>query len=164
MTITIPTPADAAALLAFLQQVGGETDNLTFGAEGLSLSVEAEAAYLARLADSRDTVMLIAREADRIIGNASLHRLPRRMQHRGEISLCVARDYWNRGIGSLLLQKLVDYARQLGLEQLDLQVRCDNRAAIHLYEKFGFQRLCTYPAFFKIDAQPIDVCYMYLVL
>lgn len=164
ITITPLKPTDAAELLRFLQQVGGETDNLTFGAEGLPITTEAEADFLTQLAGSRDAVMLAARDGDRIIGNASLQRLPSRMQHRGEVSICVARDCWNRGVGSSLMQALVDFACEIGLEQLDLQVRCDNAAAIHLYEKFGFRKLCTYPGFFKIDNQPVDFDYMYLPL
>ena len=32
-------PEDAAAVLAYVKQIGGETDNLTFGPEGLPLTV-----------------------------------------------------------------------------------------------------------------------------
>ena len=42
-------PKDAAQLLAYLKQVGSETDNLTFGAEGLPGTAEQEAAYQAIL-------------------------------------------------------------------------------------------------------------------
>ena len=35
-------PSDAAMLLEYLKQVGGESDNLTFGPEGMPFSVEAE--------------------------------------------------------------------------------------------------------------------------
>ena len=42
-------PEDAKALLGFLYIIGGETDNLTFGAEGLPISVEEEQDYLASL-------------------------------------------------------------------------------------------------------------------
>ena len=37
---------DAAALLDYLKIVGGETENLSFGAEGVLLSLEAEQDYL----------------------------------------------------------------------------------------------------------------------
>ena len=40
-------PEDAAQLLAYLKRVGSETDNLTFGAEGLPGTAEQEAAYRA---------------------------------------------------------------------------------------------------------------------
>ena len=38
-TITRVTADDAEALLEHLKTVGGETDNLTFGAEGLPVTV-----------------------------------------------------------------------------------------------------------------------------
>ncbi len=42
---------------------------------------------------------------------------------------------------------------------LNLEVRSDNTRAIRLYEKYGFYRLCSFPAFFKIDGEyiPFDL-------
>ncbi len=157
-------PSDAAALLDFLRQVGGETDNLTFGAEGLPFTVEDEEQFLASLEDSRDGVMLVAKNDGRIIGNASLSRLPRRMSHRGELAVAVAKEYWNQGVGGRLLCRLVDFARENAFDVIDLQVRSDNLSAIHLYEKFGFQKIATYPGFFKIGDQLIGFDYMCLRL
>ena len=45
--ITQAWPEDAAALLDYLKCIGGETDNLSFGPEGVPLDVEAETQYLA---------------------------------------------------------------------------------------------------------------------
>ena len=45
---------------------------------------EAEARYLAQMKSSKDDVMLLAKENGKIIGTASLNRLPRRMSHRGD--------------------------------------------------------------------------------
>ena len=166
MKITIEKikPTDAESLLDFLKQAGAETENLTFGGEGLPFTVEAEAAYLAQLEASCDEVMLVAKDGDQIIGNASLNRLPRRMSHRGDFSIAIAKAYWNKGIGGMLMKEILAFARQNCFEIIDLQVRSDNAAAIHLYEKFGFRKLVTYPGFFKIDGQPIDFDYMCLRL
>ena len=51
MTVTIQkaAPSDAAEILDYLKQVGAETDNLTFGAEGLPFTAEQEAAYIKSL-------------------------------------------------------------------------------------------------------------------
>ncbi|MEE1087001.1 MAG: GNAT family N-acetyltransferase [Schaedlerella sp.] len=148
--------ADAEALLEYLRQVGAETDNLTFGAEGMPITVEEEAAYLDVLADSKDNVMLVAKEGNRIIGNAALNRQPRRMRHRGNFAISVRKECWNRGIGRKLLETVIAFARENDFEIIDLQVRSDNLAAIHLYEKYGFERLYTYPAFFKMNGEEID--------
>ena len=40
------TPEDAEALIACLKRTGGETDNLTFGSEGLPVTVEQEKEHL----------------------------------------------------------------------------------------------------------------------
>lgn len=160
ITIEKASPADAAAFLEFLKIAGAQTDNLTFGAEGLPLSEEDEAAFLAQMEDSKDSVMLVAKADEAIIGNASLSRLPRRMNHRGELCIAVAKEYWNKGIGSRLLENILTFAKENSFEVLDLQVRSDNVRAIRLYEKFGFQKTGTHPAFFKMDGQYIAFDYM----
>ncbi len=154
--------ADAAAILEFLKQAGSETDNLTFGAEGMPFTVEEEAAYIKQLENSCDGIMIVAKDNGRIIADADLNRLPRRMKHRGEMGISVLKEYWNKGIGSRLLGEIIAYARENSFEVIDLQVRSDNTAAIHLYEKFGFQRIGTHDSFFKIKEEEIPFYYMCL--
>lgn len=157
-------PADAEAIIEYLKQVGGETDNLTFGAEGLPFTVEAEAAYLTQIELSKDSIMLVAKEHGIIIGNASLSRQTRRMNHRGDLAISVLKEHWNRGIGGQLMTRLIDFARDNAFDVIDLQVRSDNLSAIHLYEKYGFKKIGTHPYFFKIENKDISVDYMYLKL
>ncbi len=158
------TSADAQAFIEYLKQVGGETDNLTFGAEGIPFPVEAEAEYLARMYDSKDGILLLAKEDGKIIGNAGLSRMTRRMKHRGDFSVTVLKEHWNRGIGGQLIDKIIEYAQKNNFEIIDLQVRSDNLSAIHLYHKKGFKKIGTHPAFFKINGKDITVDYMYLEL
>jgi len=157
-------PEDAAALIEFLNQVGGETDNLTFGAEGLPITVEAETEYLDRLKSSKDAIMLVAKTDGRIIGNASLTRQTRRMNHRGSFAISVLKEYWNHGIGGKLIAETIEFAKENAFGVIDLQVRSDNTSAIHLYEKFGFIKFGTHPEFFKINGEAIPFDYMYLLL
>lgn len=164
ITIEKATPADAAGIVAYLKRIGGETDNLTFGQEGLPVTVEEEAEYLARLEGSRDDVMLLAKENGKIVGDASLHRLPRRMSHRGDLSIAVVKDHWNQGIGGRLLGEILAFARENAFAVIDLQVRRDNRQAIHLYETYGFQKIGTHPAFFKVGGQWVAFDFMCLSL
>lgn len=156
------SPKDAAALLEYLKQIGSESDNLSFGTEGLPFTEEAEAAYLSKIENSKDSVMLVAKENGKIIGSASLSCLPRRMKHRGEFSVSVLKECWNRGIGRYLTEKIIDFACKNNFSVIDLQVRNDNAAAIHLYEKIGFVKLGTHPSFFEIDNEAVPVDYMYL--
>lgn len=162
VTIAKATCEDAAAILQYLKQIGSETDNLTFGAEGLPISTEAEAAYIRQMENTCNEILLIAKENGKIVGNASFSRLPRRMHHRGDCGISVLKEYWNRGIGSRLLLEIIRFAKEHAFEIIDLQVRSDNLPAIHLYEKFGFQKIGTHPAFFKIGGEEISFDYMCL--
>ena len=149
-------PEDAAALLEYLKIVGGETDNLSFGAEGVPLSVEAEEDILRAQCQSSDNVQYLAKADGEIIGTASLNRKPNRMRHRGEFGISLKKAWWGCGAASALAEAILAFARENGFEQLNLEVRGDNARAIRLYEKLGFRKLCTFPAFFKIGGEPVD--------
>ena len=55
--------------------------------------------------------------------------------------MIVKKEYRNRGIGAILLEYLIDYAEQLGYEEIALGVDTDNFNARHLYEKKGFTNI-----------------------
>lgn len=164
ISIEKAVPSDAALILEHLKQVGGETDNLTFGAEGLPFSVESEAEFISGMENSCDDIMLVVKDGSKITGNASLNRLLRRMKYRGDFAVSVAKEYWNKGIGSKLLHEVINFAKENSFEVIDLQVRSDNLPAVHLYEKFGFKKVGTHPAFFKIGNEEIAFDYMCLKL
>ena len=71
-------------------------------------------------------------------------------RHRAGMGISVLKDYWGCGLGSFLMQLAVDQAKANGFEQLELDVYSDNARAIHLYEKFGFERCGTMPRAFKL--------------
>lgn len=89
--------------------------------------------------DSEDDTQLIVKQGGAIIADASMQRFRRRMSHRAEIGISVAKDYWGMGIGSTLMAALLSFAKERGIRQLNLEVRSDNERAIRLYEKFGFK-------------------------
>lgn len=155
---------DAAALLEYLKIIGGETDNLSFGPEGVPLSVEQEASYLGMQAASTDHVQYLAKVDGQIIGTASLNRKPNRMRHRGEFGISLKKAYWGYGAASALTEAVLAFARDNDFAQLNLEVRSSNARAIHLYEKYGFRKLCTFPAFFRLEGQDVDFDLMNLDL
>ncbi len=164
ITIDRARPTDAEAILDYLKQVGGETDNLTFGAEGMPVSVEEEAAFIRQFENTQDRIMLVAKEGGKPVAVGTLERLPRRMDHRGELGISVIKDCWNKGIGSQIMKNLLAFAKENGFEIVDLQVRSDNCSAIHLYEKYGFRKIGTHPAFHKVGEENVGFDYMYLEL
>ncbi|MCI9342796.1 MAG: GNAT family N-acetyltransferase [Lachnospiraceae bacterium] len=157
-------PEDAEQMIEYLKKIGGETDNLTFGKEGLPITVEQEKEFLRQARESKQSVHYGAWKNGQIIGHGNLSGFPRRMSHRAEMSLAVMKSEWNQGIGSMLVEKLIHYARQNEIEIIQLEVRSDNTGAIHLYEKHGFQRIGTIPAYFKMENAYFDFDMMCLDL
>lgn len=164
MRIREASAEDAEQIIAYTKIVGGESENLSFGEDGLPITMEQEADFLRQVHEDKTSIHLIACEEDEIIGNASLSGMPRRMAHRAEVGLSVKRKYWNKGVGSALMKELIRYAKENGIEILNLEVRSDNISAIHVYEKFGFKHIGTSPAYFKIDDTYVDFTLMYLDL
>ena len=109
---------DAAALLDYLKIVGGETDNLSFGAEGVPLDVEAEKAYLGVQAQSQDNIQLLAKANGEIIGTASLNRKQRRMGHRAEFGISLKKAWWGCGAAFALMERILAFARENEVEQV----------------------------------------------
>ena len=157
-------PEEAAALLDYLKIIGGETNNLSFGAEGVPLSLEAEQDYLRSQCGSADNAQYFAKVDGEIIGTASLNRRSNRMSHRGVFGISLKKAWWGCGAAPALMEAILAFARENGFEQLNLEVRSDNARAIRLYEKYGFRKLCTFPHFFKINGEYVDFDLMNLEL
>ncbi|MFL0269355.1 GNAT family N-acetyltransferase [Candidatus Clostridium radicumherbarum] len=79
---------------------------------------------------------------DTIIGSVGLTvNANPRLRHSGSIGIMVHKDYQNMGVGIALMQAIMDIADNwLMLIRVELSVFEDNVKAIHLYEKFGFQK------------------------
>ena len=147
-------PSDAAQLLDYLKAVGGETDNLTFGAAGIPFTVEQEEALLKRMENSPHSRFFLALDGSRIVGNACVDGSGNpRLQHRRNLAITVLRDYWGQGIGTALMEQMLAFSRETGAELVSLEVRSDNERAKALYRKFGFTTFGTFPKYFKIDGQ-----------
>jgi len=78
---------------------------------------------------------------DRVVGMVSVVTFDRpRRKHAGVIAICVHGDWQGKGVGGALMRAILDLADNwLNLTRLELEVYADNEAAIHLYERFGFE-------------------------
>ena len=65
------------------------------------------------------------------------------------LNLCIDVDRQRQGLGNLLLQEALIYARQQHVQRMFLEVRPSNDVAIRLYEQSGFNRLGHRPGYYQ---------------
>jgi RimJ/RimL family protein N-acetyltransferase len=166
LTVRNAEPRDAEHLLVFLEQVAGESENITFGPGDFGLSVEEERVFLQQTAVSPTSLYVIAEIAGEIVGTLtfSVGKRPR-LQHAGEFGTVILRKYWNHGIGNCMLKYLIDWAKQMHtIRKINLRVRVDNVPAIHLYQKYGFVQEGRSTREFYLHGQFVDAYIMGLQL
>ena len=158
-----PCGDDAAEMIRYLKCIGAESDNLTFGAEGLPITEEKERDFLSKI--NPNVYVVIAVDDDgRITGDAFLERGPRRLHHAAELGISTLKEYWGRGIGSRLMEELIAYAKENGITKINLRVRADNERAKVLYKKFGFVKEGDDRRMMEIDGEYFDGEHWGLVL
>jgi RimJ/RimL family protein N-acetyltransferase len=162
LTLRHAEPRDAEHLLAYVNQIAGESENLTFGPGEFDMTVEEERYFLQQVAQSPTSLYLLAEIDEKIVGTLSFTAGKRlRVQHIGEFGTSVSRAYWNLGIGNHMLNYLITWARQTAIiRKINLRVRVDNLPAIHLYEKHGFVQEGRITREFYLHGQFVDAYIM----
>ena len=149
---------DAAGILEYCRIIGSETDNLTFGSEGIAASEDGERAFLENISSSDRSIYLVADLDGEIVGTCTYTGYDKeRLSHRGELSISVKKSMWGRHIGTMLMEEVLSFAKNSAkAEIISLEVRSDNKRAAALYRKFGFRPIGTFTGFMKIGGKYID--------
>ncbi len=113
-----------------------------------------------RLSENIDSVYyLVGVIDDRIVGMVSVDTFPHkpRRRHAGLLGISVHEEWQGKGVGKELMRAIIDFADNwLNLTRLELEVYADNEAAIHLYERFGFEHEGTMRQHAFRDGQYVD--------
>lgn len=102
----------------------------------------------------------------RIVGHLDLRgdRL-RTARHRCTLGIGIEASHRGAGVGRRLMQQALDFARQqAGLAWVELWVFGNNRPAIALYQRMGFQTIGTTPDQFRFGQVCVDDIHMVLKL
>ena len=139
LTIRNPIHEDAQPLVEYINQVSGESDNLSFGLGEAPFTKEQEEKYIESMKTDPHKIMAIGDINGEIVAVADISgpSLPR-LQHMGELGISLKKKWWNLGVGTALMNYLLEWAKQAGLKKINLQVKEDNIHAIHLYKNHGF--------------------------
>ncbi len=140
-------PEDAERMIAYMKIMLGETPYLLRAPEEFDYTVEGAAEVLRRRRDDPRALMILAEIDGDIIATSDVMPMgaKSRTLHRATLGMSVRQDYWWKGIGSAMMERLIAHARQSEFEQIELEVVSTNRRAINLYVKYGFQVYGTRP-------------------
>lgn len=138
---------DAESLLQYLKTIAMETPYLIREPDEITLSLEQEQNFIQRMIDAERELMLVAMIDGKHVGNCSLMQIgpQRRYCHRCSIAIALYQEYCGRGIGKMMMETILETARQTGYEQAELEVIAKNETAIALYEQCGFQKYGHFP-------------------
>ncbi|MGB3713206.1 MAG: GNAT family protein [Candidatus Promineifilaceae bacterium] len=153
---------DAEAILEYVERISGESEYLTFGPGEFELSVIEEENYLRNCHQSDNQVYIIGLVGDVIVGSLNFAAGRRsRVRHSGEFGMSVRKEYWGLGIGSWMLDALIQWAVDgRVVKKINLRVRTDNHQAIHLYERKGFLKEGTIRKEIFLDGRYLDHYWM----
>jgi L-amino acid N-acyltransferase YncA len=112
--------------------------------------------------DYDNVLPLIAWHNGNIVGDATLIFSPIGWtKHQGEVRLTTSTQYRVRGLGTFLVQNLIDIATRLGLEQIHIEIPPVLDKAFYLFEKMGFKEVAHLPGFVKdLEGKESDLVLM----
>jgi RimJ/RimL family protein N-acetyltransferase len=100
-------------------------------------------------------------ENNRLIADATLHRGKHAAKHIGEIRIFVSRSHRNLGVGSLMLEELLDLAVKENLQLLKAEIIADHKKVVKAFRAHGFEHKAVLDDYFlRLDGVTHDVVLM----
>jgi ribosomal protein S18 acetylase RimI-like enzyme len=108
--------------------------------------------------EAGDAALFLARVDGAVVGFGYWRRYqrPTHRPHADLEKVAVRADQHRRGLGRWLTTALVEQARREGVEQLTLDLRADNAAAISLFGSLGFREYGRLPDFVAVGGERYD--------
>lgn len=155
------TPDDASAICLIYNQ--GIEDRIATLETDLRSPEERRQWLLAR--GPRHPV-IVAEVPGGVVGWGSLNRFNPRQAYDfvADFSVYVERGWRGKGVGSRLLPRLIELARELGYHKLVLSAFPWNEGGMALYRKCGFRTVGVYREQGKLDGQWVDTIIMEKIL
>jgi ribosomal protein S18 acetylase RimI-like enzyme len=165
--IRYPAPGDAPAMYRYINALSQEKTFILF--QGEEIPLEFEQSYLEGQLEKiaqRTLVQLLATAGDEVIGVSEIGIKGRVESHIGDFGISVASGWRGLGVGTALLQAVLDEAQihLPALEIVTLTVFANNETAIKMYRRFGFEEFGRLPGGIIHRSQHIDHIYMYKVI
>lgn len=130
---------DASAFLELTRLLDEETKMMMLEPGERDWSVRDQREMLVELARNPKEVAFVAEVGPRLVGYVSATGgAYRRNAHKARLVIGIMDEFAGKGLGTELMQRVEDWARERGLRRLELTVMKHNERAVALYRKVGF--------------------------
>jgi RimJ/RimL family protein N-acetyltransferase len=103
-------------------------------------------------------LLAVTMEDNMIVADATLHRGKHATKHVGEIRIFVSRPYRNQGLGSIMLDEMINLAKLENLQILKAEVLTDHKGVLKAFKSKGFDLKAILDDFFlRKDGMTHDV-------
>jgi len=167
LVLRTPKLGGEQGLINQMKTVDGETKFLARGSGEFSFTLEQEREFIKSSLSDDNLLFLVAEIDGKIIGNCAVALISnnKRYLHRASMGIAICKDYWEKGIGSKMINECINWCKNNTIEQLELEVVTENNRAIQVYEKFGFQTYGTKKHAMKyLDGTYADEYFMILFI
>ncbi len=164
--LRIAKEADAASLILHVEACDRESSFLSRESGESTATLLEERNLIRRYAEADNALFLLAEQQGKLVGTLTYTgwRL-KRMRHTGRFGMSIRKTHWNQGIGGILLDAMIAWARSNGVtRKIGLEVQHVNERAIALYQTRGFVPEGRLHREMRIEGEWVDVILMSLWL
>ena len=157
-------PADSEFLIDINLQIVNEKLYMLRQPEEAIYTKEGEIKKIENYLDNEGSLYIVAEIDNEVVGYLDFHNgVFKRTQHAGSFSIYILKKWRQLGIGELLLNELLEWAKNTSLiEKITLAVFSTNERAQALYRKLGFKEEGRCPKDMKLeDGTYMDSVLMY---
>lgn len=157
---------DAANLLLHLEASDRESTFLSREPGESVVTLDDERTLIRRYQEAQNSLFLLAEQEGKLVGTLMYTGWRwKRMRHTGRFGMSLRKSHWGRGIGRILLEVMIAWARENGItRKIGLEVQHVNERAIALYRDLGFVEEGRLQREMRIGDQWIDILQMGLWL
>lgn len=115
--------------------------------------------------DYDNVLPIVAVIDERLVGSATLHFYEGPSRHRAAVRIYLAKEVRRRGVGSRMIQALVDIAKRRNIYMIEARIINEQATVIRAFQNLGFVRKCILDNYFILpDGELRDVAHLILRL
>ncbi len=163
LTLRSALVKDASQIVKLMKDIVKEGPYTLAEPDEYKSTVKSESAKIKRFTKAEGKIYLVAEVKNELTGFISFDNWDtRRTAHTGLFSVFIKKKYRGMGIGKILVNGMLDWAKDNPLNRkISLFVFSTNKNAIALYKSLGFKQEGHCPKDMIIDGKYVDSIMMY---